>query len=143
MAAALGDAGYRVVPFGDPADVVVIHTCTITANAEQTCARLARSLKRQAPAPFVVLAGCAVEVNRDALRERTGADLLVNQEGKRHLADLLAPHRPALADPRAAASAPAFTTTRALVKVQDGCDFFCSYCPQGEKIYGFVTKFLQ
>ena len=65
---------------------------------------------------------------RDALRERTGADLLVNQEGKRHLVDLLAPHRPALADPRAAASAPAFTTTRALVKVQDGCDFFCSYC---------------
>jgi threonylcarbamoyladenosine tRNA methylthiotransferase MtaB len=125
-------AGYRVVPFGRPCDVAVIHTCAVTRHAEKTCARLARSLKKSSPPPLVVLAGCAAEAgDHDQLRE-TGADLIVGQGQKFGLPDVLCSrfrNRLGLAEPTPVASRlPRFDATRALVKAQDGCDFRCRYC---------------
>ena len=127
MAAQFRNAGYRIVPFGSPCDVGVVHSCTITAKAEKDSIRAARALKRRAkPPPLVVLAGCAVEAGSESLKQQSGADLLAGQVDKFRLPELLGLH-PA-ATPAAEPTLPLFTTTRAVVKVQDGCDFRCSYC---------------
>jgi len=134
LRAVFKSAGYRVVPFGSVCQVCVIHGCTITAKAEQTSIRLARGAKRQAGA-FVVLAGCPVSVGGRALRTPDVADLMVGQADKFRLPALLAEHGfPSAVSglPRAVSGAtralPLFDTTRAIVKIQDGCDFHCAYC---------------
>ena len=131
MAAAFRDAGYGVVDFGTSCDVAVVHGCAITARAERDSLRAARQARRAAPSAVVVLAGCPAEAPDDARRGAHAADLVVGQSGKFSLPALL--HRlhpdrfpPAPSAPHAAA--PAFDTTRALLKVQDGCDFGCAYC---------------
>jgi threonylcarbamoyladenosine tRNA methylthiotransferase MtaB len=134
MRAVFISAGYRIVPFGLACDVCVIHGCVVTAKAEQNSARLARGAKRQTGA-FVVLAGCPVSAGRFAGRMDNTADLLAGQTDKFRLPDLLAERGFASAVPglpRAASGAtpalPLFDTTRAIVKIQDGCDFHCAYC---------------
>jgi threonylcarbamoyladenosine tRNA methylthiotransferase MtaB len=140
IAAGFEIAGYSVVEFGAPADVCVIHTCTITGRAETTCLRLARGAKKDNPSTLVVLAGCAVEANREAILGNPAVDFAIGQKEKfdlpRILAERLHGDSEATAnDPTTStgnlpvqAIAPLFSTTRALVKVQDGCDFCCSYC---------------
>lgn len=118
-------AGYSVVPFGDTSDVCVIHTCTVTENAQKTCIRLARSVKQNNQDCKVVLAGCAVEVDRDTLSELSNADILVAQSSKFNILDLLGNKQIEQADHN---PVPAFETTRALVRVQNGCEFRCTYC---------------
>ena len=133
MAAGFSAAGYTVVPFVAPADAVVIHGCAITHKAERDSLRLARQARRAASTPIVVVTGCTAEVLGDALRGTDTADLVVGQAGKFAIPALLHrihPHRfpPPTTIAPADAGPPQFDTTRALVKVQDGCDFRCAYC---------------
>lgn len=120
-------AGYRVVPFGAACQVCVIHGCAVTAKAEQNSARLARGAKRQTGA-FVVLVGCPVSAGGRALQVPDDADLLVGQADKFRLPTLLAEHGFPYAVPEVPPALPLFDTTRAIVKIQDGCDFHCAYC---------------
>jgi threonylcarbamoyladenosine tRNA methylthiotransferase MtaB len=130
MAAAFQAAGYVVVAADEPCDVFVVHSCTITGNAESDSARLARSASRRDPRPVVVLAGCAVEVGGDEIGQRSHADLVVGQAEKFELPDLLAAGfgLPPPAPQQTSSALPLFTSTRAIVRVQDGCRFGCSYC---------------
>ncbi len=131
MAARFEAAGYAVVMPRTAADVYVVHTCTITQRAEKDCERAVRTLKRKHPGSVAVLAGCAAEVNGEELKQRSGADLAVGQEAKLRLPEILEEKglvsRPSDSR-RDRAPTPTFGTTRALVKVQDGCDFRCAYC---------------
>ncbi len=136
MAAQFEDAGWRVVRAGGPCDVAVIHSCAITHRAERDSVQWARRIRRLG-ARIVVLAGCAVEQNGEALKNATGADLVVGQAQKFNLPARLATGfgmspPPARAERTARSqsiqTAPMFASTRALVKVQDGCSFRCSYC---------------
>ena len=130
-------AGWKVVPFASPADVVVIHGCAVTHTAEWKCLQLARGIKRAAQAagkhaPFVVLVGCVVEAD-GARRAVAGVDLLVPRRDKERLAQIVCARLGAgVSDPSdlldLADRPPPPRRTRALLKVQDGCDFFCSYC---------------
>ncbi|MBN1557630.1 MAG: MiaB/RimO family radical SAM methylthiotransferase [Lentisphaerae bacterium] len=125
MAGRFQAAGYTVVPSGNACEVHVVHSCTVTARAERDSLRAARRAARQQPRPLVVVAGCAVEADPERVRTATGADRVVGHDGKRLLPDGL---------PRAPAGAqhtpgiPVFASTRALVKIQDGCSFGCAYC---------------
>ncbi len=127
MRAAFEAAGYTVAPFGAPCAVSVIHGCLVTARAEQESLRLVRSLKRCRPRTFVVLAGCVAEAGGTAARA-AGADLLVGQADKEGLPELLARHGFPAAPRAPRPLTPRFDTTRAIVKIQDGCDFRCAYC---------------
>jgi len=122
-------AGYRVVAFGAACDVCVVHGCTVTRNAERDSIRTARRAKRAPGKPLVVLAGCVVERAAPELRAESQADLLAGQAAKFELVGLLAEHGlPPPAPEPARGRPPRFVTTRAALKVQDGCDFRCSYC---------------
>ena len=141
MAALFEAAGYVVVPFGTPCDVCVVHTCAVTATAEHKCVRYARGVRRSNARALIVLAGCAVEATGQELLRKAGADMAVGQADKYRLPALIAARGRAPASgmsdtamPRAmptmapAPTLPRFSRTRALVKVQDGCDFCCAYC---------------
>ena len=123
--------GYEVVPFKDDADVCIIHTCTITGMAEKECIRLARGIKRRNPSTFVVMAGCAAEVEQKRLKTESGANLIAGQETKYNLpaiVDESLSFTPAHKTDANIPTVPIFDTTRAWLKIQDGCSFKCAYC---------------
>lgn len=113
-----------------PCDVHVVHTCAITHAAEVEALRAVRHARRAlGPAVLLVAAGCAVELPgaEDAFRD-AGADLVVRRADKPRLPELVAA---ALGLPTSGAFSPAlprFSTTRAILKVQDGCACRCAYC---------------
>lgn len=132
MTARFDTAGYQTVAFGTPADVTVIHGCAITGKAEHSSLYAARQAKRTRPDTLVILAGCPAETLGETLRGDTTVDLTIGQGGKFALPELLHklhpdrfPPPPATVSP---VTTPRFDTQRALIKVQDGCDFRCAYC---------------
>jgi threonylcarbamoyladenosine tRNA methylthiotransferase MtaB len=138
MAAQFVASGFTVVPFDEPSDVCVIHSCTITAKAERESRLSARAEKRRNNQTVVVLAGCAVEAG--ATRLAGVADILAGQEQKQNLPAIVdawlqsagrttPENRPVSSEHMSTHDGPPrFDTTRALVRVQDGCSFHCSYC---------------
>ncbi len=145
--------GFMVVPFTDPADVYVVNTCTVTnqadASARQALRRAVRTVRavqamRSAgrdPASIVVATGCYAQTNPDQLLEIEGVDLVLGNVEKGDLVDhVLTMHAgdpPASRVTRRAEMAhfderldvSAFENrTRAMLKIQDGCDQFCSFC---------------
>ncbi|MBM4149783.1 MAG: MiaB/RimO family radical SAM methylthiotransferase, partial [Lentisphaerae bacterium] len=131
IAAAFSCAGFSLVDFSGPADSYVIHTCCVTARAEQTCRRTARAVRLRAPRAVIALAGCAVQTapDRTALAAAARVDIVADQQTKTDLprAVLQALGLPVPA-PSGKRIAPVFDSVRALLKVQDGCDFGCRYC---------------
>ena len=131
--------GYTIVPWGDPADLVVINTCSVTHRAEAHCRNTVRRTLRHSPEAFVVVAGCYAQSGLDALRGIAGVDMIVGTEFKESFPDYLDRPRK-LPEPVVLHSArisrhefevPStgrYDSTRANLKVQDGCDFFCSFC---------------
>jgi len=135
IAGAFLSAGYTIVPFGGPCDVCVIHTCAVTERAVKDAVRAARASRRSEQPPRVVLAGCAVQACPEALDPHPGGDLLVGQVDKFRLPEILAAGKGPNKYTRQApvplgedGVVPHFSTTRALLKAQDGCDFSCAYC---------------
>ena len=135
-------AGYELVPFGADADVYVVNTCTVTAEADREGRRLARRARRLGPpGARIILAGCSPQADAAGMRIPE-ADLLLGNAEKLRLDDHLA--RPArreegLPEVRVApieerldietVALPHFEgRTRAFLKVQDGCDFSCTFC---------------
>ena len=133
MTARFDSAGYKTVPFGTPSDVAVIHGCAITGKAEHSSLYAARQAKRIRSDTFVILAGCPAETLGETIRGDTSIDLTIGQTGKYAIPELLHRLRPEQfpapsAKPGHTDSIPRFDTQRALLKVQDGCDFGCAYC---------------
>jgi len=143
---------FRVVKAGQEADVVVINTCFVTAQAASKCRGLIRRILKKAPDTFIAITGCYAQADVDALTKLGGIDLIVGTEGKMTLPALLQKafsqevtfsndlpqKRPvpivfhSAKISRDDFTIPALpvleTVTRPNVKIQDGCDFFCTFC---------------
>jgi threonylcarbamoyladenosine tRNA methylthiotransferase MtaB len=142
LAAAFMRRGYRIVPFGTPAEVVIINSCSVTVDAERECRKLVRGVVRRNPNAFVAITGCYAQVGSETLRRLPGVDLIVGSEDKLHLAGLVdaddgerqeAEARVVTRRPGRGAFVQAETGlypghTRANLKVQDGCNVGCSFC---------------
>lgn len=119
-------AGYRLVAPGDGADVYILNTCTVTHVADGKCRRLLKSARRRNPGALVVAMGCYAQRARQELSKIKGVDLVLDNSQKMELLTYLEQlgHlvRPETASPQAD------FRTRALVRVQDGCNKFCTYC---------------
>jgi len=135
LARSFAARGHRVVAAGEPADLCVLNTCTVTGLAARKSRQLIRQVRRALPDAAVVVTGCYAEMARDAVRE-LGVDLVVDNRSKDDLPDalddagLLADAGPA-ADVDGEPTSPPLDTsrhTRAFVKVQDGCDNRCTFC---------------
>lgn len=133
IAGSLRKAGFEMVPWGQTADYVIINSCTVTAAAAQKTRQATRSARRRNPGAVIVLAGCEANVGSSEWDPAEVADLVVPNPDKMHLAEILTNGMPD--DP--ARSPDPFTQpgvgfyprhTRANLKIQEGCDCFCSYC---------------
>ena len=140
MQAALEARGFRAVPFDEPADVVVVNTCTVTARADFSDRQAIQRATRGHPRARVVVTGCWAQTDPDAVARVRGVDLVVGNADKARLPEMVADllddrlasrvHVSDIRDVRSLAPAPRSETqrTRAFVKVQDGCQHRCAFC---------------
>lgn len=142
----LGDSltrqGYRLVEYGEKTDLLVLNTCSVTENAEKDCRYAVRKTLRHSPHAFVAVTGCYAQTGAAQLQTVPGIDLIVGTQFKMNLPDYLpAPTQlrkqpePELRHSRTidredfVLPGTAYSdSTRALLKIQDGCDFMCSFC---------------
>jgi threonylcarbamoyladenosine tRNA methylthiotransferase MtaB len=131
LAAQLAQGGHHVVGSVAEADLAVLNTCTVTHIAARKSRQALRRLHRENPAARLVVTGCYAELAPGDLSELPGVDLIVGNQDKEGLAALLQPDEvpPDVSFPeRPGVSAGSNERTRALVKIQDGCDNACTYC---------------
>jgi threonylcarbamoyladenosine tRNA methylthiotransferase MtaB len=121
LAGKLAAGGCDVVPESETADVRVLNSCTVTAQADATTRQRIRRLRRLDPAAHLVLTGCSVDANPGAY---TAVDSVFANPDKDSIAAHVLAMRPAAERSR---DAPAMRS-RAFIKVQDGCDHRCTYC---------------
>lgn len=123
--------GFEVVAFTERADVYVINSCTVTHTADSKSRQAARSAFHRNPEALVVLAGCYAETSPEAAGNVEGVSLVLGNRGKddivERVAARLSPEALRSLEPGRGLAAPQ-SRTRATIKIQDGCDQFCSYC---------------
>ncbi|HJC65405.1 MAG TPA: tRNA (N(6)-L-threonylcarbamoyladenosine(37)-C(2))-methylthiotransferase MtaB [Candidatus Enterocloster excrementigallinarum] len=136
----LRSAGYEIVPFDSMADVYVINTCSVTNIADRKSRQMLHRAKKLNPQAVVVAAGCYVQVAAEQLKADPAVDILIGNNQKGQLAEILEEFgREGHGDPHVLdightshyeelkVERPG-ERTRAFIKVQDGCNQFCSYC---------------
>jgi threonylcarbamoyladenosine tRNA methylthiotransferase MtaB len=121
------EAGYRLVPADDGADVYILNTCTVTHVADGKCRKLLHQARRRNPEALVVAVGCYVERARQDLARIKGVDLVFDNAQKMNLVSLLE-ESGYLSPPSVPNQTNADFRTRAFVRIQDGCNNFCAYC---------------
>ncbi|HCT90873.1 MAG TPA: tRNA (N(6)-L-threonylcarbamoyladenosine(37)-C(2))-methylthiotransferase MtaB [Lachnospiraceae bacterium] len=136
----LREAGYEIVPFGDPADVCVVNTCSVTNVADKKSRQMIHRARKQNPEAVIVAAGCYVQAAGEKMLEDLSVDLIIGNNRKKELAAILdgwfadKKRMAYLADISHAGEYEDLTLTktdehtRAYIKVQDGCNQFCTYC---------------
>lgn len=147
MGQLLRQAGYEIVPFRERADVYIVNTCSVTNIADRKSRQMLHRAKKQNPSAVVVAAGCYVQSAAEELKKDLAVDIIIGNNKKQELISILeeyfrqnsgktekrvwsehlikidstkeyeALHIDGTAD-----------HTRAFIKVQDGCNQFCSYC---------------
>lgn len=128
------DRGYDVVDFGEPADVSFINTCTVTDGADSSCRNLIRKAYRASPEGKIVVAGCYAQMDAPRIAKMTGVDLVLGTSEKYKVFEYLDEdqedviHIDKTASFYGAATSEADGHTRAFLKIQDGCNYVCSFC---------------
>ncbi len=134
----LKEAGFHKIELEEGADVVVINTCSVTENANRECRSLVRKALQANPDSFVAVIGCYAQLKPDEIAGMDGVDLILGATQKFKIADYLDDFRKrdkAEIHSCSVDEADFFVSsysladrTRAFLKVQDGCDYTCSYC---------------
>ncbi len=133
------DAGYLEVAFQEGADIYVINTCSVTDFADRKCRKIVRQALKKTPESFVVVIGCYAQLKPEEISNIPGVDLVLGAAEKFQLLDYIddltkAPGKgmvQASAIQQANRFVNAFSfgdRTRSFLKVQDGCDYKCSFC---------------
>lgn len=128
------DRGYEVVEFGNAADVVFLNTCTVTDGADSTCRNLIRKAQASSPEAKIVVAGCYAQMEADKIKAMQGVDLILGTSEKYKVFDYLDSeseqevHIDKSSEFWGAATTLADSHTRAFLKIQDGCNYVCSFC---------------
>jgi threonylcarbamoyladenosine tRNA methylthiotransferase MtaB len=131
--------GYRLVEDHQPADIAVINTCTVTANGDTDTRRLVNRLNRLNPQMRIALIGCQAQIQKDQLAELSNVQWVIGNAHKMDLVNIIHRTKGSLAPfvltptiPRKSFTIPSPAIdqrhTRANLKIQDGCDFFCTFC---------------
>ncbi len=138
----LSEAGYEIVDFSQEADVYVINTCSVTNIADRKSRQMIHRARKRNPDALVVAAGCYVQSDTSSLEEEGDVDILIGNNRKNKLVPLLeeaftrqektqiadVPDMTWMRDYEKMELTKVTGHTRAYVKIQDGCDQFCSYC---------------
>lgn len=132
------DAGYAKVGFDDTPDIYVINTCSVTENADKKCRQLVRRAKNVNPNAYVIIIGCYAQLKPAEIATIEGVNAVLGANEKfnilEHLEkDINATETVVLNEniKQTKDFVPAFSVgdrTRSFLKVQDGCDYFCTFC---------------
>ena len=133
MAADLAPFGFERANRGQPADIYIINSCTVTHRADKDSRYLVRRAKRENPNCRVVLVGCYVETDPEGIAGLEGVDLVIRNSEKDRLAQILPQKLPTLFEAGGEiACAPVladfYQRNRAWIKISDGCNQACSFC---------------
>lgn len=132
--------GFSVVDINDKADVYVFNTCTVTENAEKECRQLVRRALRTNPEAYVIVTGCYAQLRPDEISAIDGVDTVLGNNEKFEIFSILKDfNKKGLSciyvSPNdnlnyfgKASSTDADSRTRAYFKIQDGCDYKCTFC---------------
>lgn len=135
----LEQAGYEIVPFAPGADVYVINTCTVTNIADRKSRQMLHKAKKMNPLAVVVAAGCYVQAAKDDLETDEAIDIVIGNNRKKDLVAILEAYERSreeefvidvnhTSEYESLSISRTAEHTRAYIKVQDGCNQFCSYC---------------
>ena len=136
----LENAGYETVPFEEGADVYVINTCTVTNIADRKSRQMLHKAKKMNPDAIVVATGCYAQANTEKLKEDTAVDLILGNNQKTQIVEALEEYEKEHAkqvqvieinhtkEYEELSISSTAEHVRAYIKVQDGCNQFCTYC---------------
>ena len=147
----LQEKGYKIVPFDEKADIYIVNTCTVTNVADQKSRQMLHRARKKNPDAVVVAAGCYVQTGEEKIAEDLAVDLVIGNNRKKDVAEILENYLAARKKetlPETDRTLRSQTVidishtkeyeemklsgtgghTRAYVKIQDGCNQFCSYC---------------
>lgn len=132
------DEGYAKVEFEDTPDVFVINTCSVTENADKKCKQLVKRAMKINPKGFVAIIGCYAQLKPEEISNIPGVDIVLGANEKfnivEHLDDLEKKEIAKIENENIKETkefVPAYSfgdRTRSFLKVQDGCDYFCTFC---------------
>ena len=135
----LAEQGVRKVRPGEKADICVVNTCSVTELADKKCRQAIRRISKQHPGAFIVVTGCYAQLKPEEVSHIEGVDLVLgaeqkleilqyleNLEKKEHGGTVIASQSKDIRSFSPSCSAD--DRTRHFLKVQDGCDYYCSYC---------------
>ena len=135
--------GYEVVPSTSEADIYVVNTCSVTEHSDKKDRNLIRRLHRRSPGALIAVVGCYAQLRGEEIAALEGVDIVLGARSKGLVVDEVerllaaggrgkAPQRVEICDIDSVDNIfPAYSTgerTRAFLKIQDGCDYKCSYC---------------
>ena len=134
----LSKAGFEKKEFQDGADLYVINTCSVTDHADRKCKKVVREALKQNPNAYVVVIGCYAQLKPNEIAQIPGVDMVLGAAEKFQLVDHL---HTLVKEPKPLVFnapikevndfVPGYSLgdrTRIFLKVQDGCDYFCSFC---------------
>lgn len=132
------DSGYRKVEFTDSPDIFIINTCSVTENADKKCHKIVREARAISPDAYVAIIGCYAQLKPQEIAEIPGVDAVLGAAEKFRLVELLdgfvrTPSAQVFASDIEKVntfntSYSIFDRTRTFLKVQDGCDYSCTFC---------------
>lgn len=132
--------GFEIVPFHDKADIYLINTCSLSHRAERECRQIIRSAVKRSPDAYIIVFGCYSQLQPEQIASINGVDLVLGTKEKFEIfkyVDIFQKNNypkifvsdvEELNDFGLAYSGDVDNRTRAFLKVQDGCDYKCSYC---------------
>ncbi len=130
--------GYNQVDFKQKADVYVLNTCTVTQIAEKKCRNAIRQAHSLNPEAIIAVIGCFSQLNSNVIETIEGVDIILGNDDKHKLVDYVLNHHKTLSPTNKVFDISRLKTfytsyssddrTRSFLKVQDGCDYFCTYC---------------
>ena len=132
--------GFHVVDYNDGADVYVINTCTVTDNADKECRQIVKRALKNNPDAYIIVTGCYAQLRADEIAKIDGVDAVlgsnekfnlfqyVNEFKKKELSCIYVSPTEELDSFHSSFSTDGNDRTRAFFKIQDGCDYKCSFC---------------
>lgn len=139
----LRSAGYDILPYGrtEKIDLILINTCTVTGTASRKSLQAVRRAKREHPEALIVMTGCCAELKAEKPGDLDLPDILVSNEDKKNIIEIIGKFRSGKKEGNTENPTPPSETlfrektepvypfrSRAFLKIQEGCNNFCSYC---------------
>lgn len=138
MSDELKKKGYQEVSVNEESDICIINTCTVTNTSDHKSMKVIRQAKKNHPNAIIAVVGCLPQIKKEELFQIEGVDIILGNKNKSHISNYIEEYQKdkkqimAVEDiekaPFESMRLNNFNRTRAFVKIQDGCNNFCSYC---------------